>query len=105
VVDVKRQVIAAGFLAGLDDEDAARMRVNRALEKLQVFLKQRGVTVTAAVLGAALASDTIVPSGLAATLATNALAAASTGGIAALTKFMGISTSNTAPSALSSSRP
>jgi len=72
-------------------EDAARMRVNRALEKLQVFLKQRGVTVTAAVLGAALASDTIVPSGLAATLATNALAAASTGGIAALTKFMGIS--------------
>jgi hypothetical protein len=39
------------------------MRVNRALEKLQVFLKQRGVTVTAAVLGAALASDTIVPSG------------------------------------------
>ena len=50
-------------------EDAARMRVERALEKLRVALVKRGVTsTTAAVLGVALANQAgaAVPAGLAA---------------------------------------
>src|SRR6185369_14167550 len=74
-------------------EDAARMRVNRALEKLQILLRKRGVTASAAMLGAALATDAVVaaPVGLASTLATNALVGASTTGPVALLKFMAIS--------------
>jgi len=67
-------------------EDAARMRVNRALESLRGWLRQRGVVVSAAVLGTALASETIgaVPVGLAATITSTAVAsAAATGGAAA----------------------
>src|ERR1019366_3242575 len=35
------------------NEDAARMRVSRALDKLHSFLKRRGVTLSAAALGTA----------------------------------------------------
>ncbi len=58
------------------NENAARMRVNRALEKLHVILKRRGVTLSAAVLGAALADQavTAAPAGLAACVAGVALA-------------------------------
>jgi RNA polymerase sigma factor (sigma-70 family) len=53
-----------------NNEDAARMRVNRALEKLEVFLKRRGVTTTAASLGAVLTANAIqaAPGGLAAAI-------------------------------------
>lgn len=63
-------------------EDAARMRVNRAIEKLHVLLKQRGVTLSAAALGTALATEavTAAPAGLAAGIAAAALASAATGG-------------------------
>jgi RNA polymerase sigma factor (sigma-70 family) len=62
-------------------EDAARMRVNRALEKLHGLLRQRGVTLSATALGAALTIEAVVaaPAGLAATIASKALAAAPTG--------------------------
>jgi len=52
-------------------EEAARKRVARALEKLQLSLKRRGVTVSAAALGTALASEAVTsaPAGLAASLA------------------------------------
>src|SRR5581483_8915630 len=91
----KRDFRSVGEAIGTS-EDAARMRVNRALEKLQSLLKKRGVTSTAAVLGAALATDAVVaaPTGLAATLATAAMAGASAGGAGgALTflKFMALS--------------
>ena len=51
-------------------EDAARMRVERALEKLRGLLARRGVTSTAALLGTALATQAgaAVPAGLAASI-------------------------------------
>ena len=69
------------------NEDAARMRVNRALEKLQVLLKHRGVTLSVAALGAALAAETVTaaPVGLAATFSSIALASAAAGSGTTLT--------------------
>jgi RNA polymerase sigma factor (sigma-70 family) len=57
-------------------EDGARMRVNRALEKLHGLLKRRGITTTVAALGAALSASAVqaAPVGLAVTVATAALA-------------------------------
>ncbi len=58
------------------NEDAARMRVTRALEKLHTLLTHRGVTLSAAALGTALATEavTAAPAGLAGSLAATALA-------------------------------
>jgi TolA-binding protein len=52
------------------------MRINRALHKLHTLLKHRGVTLSTAALGTALASQTITaaPGGLAASVAATALA-------------------------------
>jgi len=63
------------------NEDAARMRVNRALDKLHSMLTQRGVTLSAAALGATLAAEALkaAPIGLAASVATAALGGAGTG--------------------------
>ena len=62
-------------------ENAARMRVERALEKLRGLLARRGITSTASGLAAALAIGVITPApaALAATIAGAAL----TGGVAA----------------------
>ncbi len=64
-------------------EDAARMRVDRALEKMRGVLARHGVTSTAAALGAALAGQAVaaVPAGLAASITGAALG----GGAAAAT--------------------
>jgi RNA polymerase sigma factor (sigma-70 family) len=73
------------------NEDAARMRVSRALEKLHVLLKNRGVAFSAAALGAGLAAEavTAAPLGLAATVAGTALAGVGVGEAgAAFLKFM-----------------
>ena len=69
------------------DEDAARMRVNRALEKLHSLLKHRGVTLSVAALGTALATQavTAAPAGFAASVAGTALAAALAGTTTAAT--------------------
>ena len=66
---------AVGAALG-SSEDAARMRVNRALTKLNVMLKRRGVTFSAAALGAVLTSQasSAAPSGLSATVVGTALA-------------------------------
>jgi len=73
-------------------EDAARKRVDRALEKLHVLLKHRGAALSAAALGTALATEAVIaaPAGLAGTAAGIALAsAAASGGITAtLVKLM-----------------
>src|SRR5689334_17977369 len=63
-----------------NNEDAARMRVNRALEKLEAFLKRRGVTATAASLGAVLGANAIqaAPAGLAAAISSAAALTKST---------------------------
>ncbi|MBU6399556.1 MAG: sigma-70 family RNA polymerase sigma factor [Verrucomicrobia bacterium] len=61
-------------------EDAARMRVNRALDKLLGLLKQRGVALSATALGTLLAGEAITaaPAGLATTIAGAALAGTAT---------------------------
>ena len=62
-------------------EDAARMRVGRALDKLRDSLGRRGVTSTAGALGAMLAEQAAAaaPSGMAAALSHTAVAASATG--------------------------
>ncbi len=62
-------------------EDAARMRVARAVEKLHAILKRQGVTVSVAALGSVLAGEavTAAPAGLAASLAGTALASSAAG--------------------------
>ena len=64
------------------NEDAARMRVNRALEKLQSLLKHRGVTTSAALLAGTLSANAVqvAPIGLAVTISSAAISGA---GIAA----------------------
>jgi len=71
-------------------ENAARMRVSRALEKLQSLIKRRGATLSATALAGALAAQavTAAPAGLAASLATTALA----GGVASGTTLTVIKT-------------
>ena len=61
-------------------ENAARMRVERALENLRAAFARRGVATTAG-LGAVISANAVqvAPSGLAATLATGSLAAAGAG--------------------------
>src|SRR5664279_2280215 len=63
-------------------EEAARKRVDRALEKLHVLLRHRGATLSAAALGTALATEavTAAPAGLAGSVAATALASAAAGG-------------------------
>lgn len=60
------------------NEDAARMRVTRALDKLQGLLRRRGVTVSAASLAVVISTNvaTGAPAGLATTIASAALALA-----------------------------
>jgi|GEM_PF-1821842 len=64
--------------------NAARMRVDRALDKLNTALARRGIASTTAVLGSALGANLVgaAPAGLAATVTTTALAgsAATVGG-------------------------
>ncbi len=59
-------------------EDAARMRVERAMEKLRVALGRRGITSTSAALGGVLANQAtaMAPAGFAASVTGAALASA-----------------------------
>ncbi len=76
----QRDFRAVGEALG-SNEDAARMRVNRALEKLHSLLKRRGVTLSAAALGTALAGQvvTAAPAGLAAGISSAVLAGTAAG--------------------------
>ncbi len=73
-------------------EDAARMRTDRALDRLRTALERRGITSTAAALSAVVAGQPVIaaPAGLAATLAASATAQASAaaGGFLTLFAFM-----------------
>jgi hypothetical protein len=66
------------------NEEAARKRVARALEKLHLLLQHRGVSLSAAALGTLLATEavTAAPAGLAVGLAGTALSSAAAGGTA-----------------------
>src|SRR5262245_16257977 len=63
------------------NEDAAQKRVSRALEKLEVCLKRRGIAFSTAALGTMLAADavTAAPAGLAAGISVTALSGAAAG--------------------------
>ncbi len=65
-------------------EDAARRRVDRALDKLHALLARRGVTSTTAALALALQGNAIaaLPAGLAASVAGGALAGVAGGAVA-----------------------
>ena len=65
-----------GTQLGLN-ENAARMRVDRALERLHRLLSKRGITSASSVLTAALVAGALVtaPAGLAATITTTAITA------------------------------
>ena len=75
----KRPLAEVGSRLGLS-ENAARMRVDRAIDKLRAKLVKRGVTSTASALALALAGPavTAAPATLAAVITTAALAAAVT---------------------------
>ena len=80
-----RDAIVLRFLQGKDyrevaavlgaTEEAARMRVSRALEKMRKMFARRGVVLTAAALGSAIAAQgtQAAPAGLAATVAAGAV--------------------------------
>jgi RNA polymerase sigma factor (sigma-70 family) len=85
------------------NEDAARMRVSRALEKLHSILKRRGFTLSAAALGTALASEAVIaaPAGLAVSISTTALvSAAVSGGTLTFLKIMAMTKLKVAVSAV-----
>jgi RNA polymerase sigma factor (sigma-70 family) len=71
------------------NENAARMRVERALEKLRTILTQRGIT-TAVALSSVISANAVqlAPTGLAATLAGVSLAGAGAGTTFTLLKIM-----------------
>lgn len=73
-------------------EDAARMRVERALDKLRILLARRGITSTSAALGIALSNQAVLaaPAGMASTVTSTVLASATTalGPLAAALQFM-----------------
>jgi len=79
---------AVGAKLALSD-NAARMRVDRAVDKLRGLLARRGVTSTAAALALTLANQAVVaaPSGLAATVTGAAIAGT---GTATTLAFMGL---------------
>ena len=71
------------------NEDAARMRVNRALEKLHSLLKRRGVTLSAAALGTMLAGQVVsaAPAGMATGISNAVLAGSAAGSGITLTSL------------------
>ena len=77
-------------------EDAARMRVNRGVEKLRKFFKRRGVTLSAATMTGAVAANSVqaAPVGLAAAITTAALSGGSitTTALIAATKAIAMTT-------------
>jgi RNA polymerase sigma factor (sigma-70 family) len=75
-----KELKAIGAALGIS-EDAARMRVNRALEKLRTRLRQRKINCASASLGALLLANAAqaAPAGLAASLATAAVGGATAG--------------------------
>ena len=68
-------------------EDAAKMRVNRALEKLRRFFAKRGVTLSAALIAGAVSAYSVqaAPAGLAKTISAVTLAKGATVSISTIT--------------------
>ena len=85
----RRNLRSVGEALG-SSEDAAQKRVSRALNQLHSMLTRRGIALSAAVLGTALAGEavTAAPAGLAASIAGTALASAAAGGAVPLLKLL-----------------
>ena len=81
----QRDLRSVGLALG-GSEEAARKRVSRALDKLQVLLKRRGVALSTAALATVLATGTVkaAPAGLAVSVGTSALAGATPGALTLL---------------------
>ncbi len=79
--------VGAKFLLS---EDAARMRMERALEKLRTVLTRRGIASTTAALGVALANQAAaaVPAGITASVTSAALAGATAVSVSSLAGFL-----------------
>jgi RNA polymerase sigma factor (sigma-70 family) len=98
--EADRQAILLRFYERLDlrsvgealgsSENAAQKRVSRALEELRTALGRRGVVLSAAALGTALAAEAVsaAPVGLAAGISGPALAAAGSGTALTILKLM-----------------
>jgi RNA polymerase sigma factor (sigma-70 family) len=90
----KRQLGEIGTKLGVS-EDAARKRVDRALEKLRGLLARRGVTSTSAALVLVLGANTVAaaPAGMAASITGAAIAstAVGAGGTLTILKIMAMS--------------
>jgi len=94
-----RQFAEVGTRLGLN-ENAARMRVDRALEKLRTVLARRGLTATAALASTLVAHAVqVAPASLAATLTATSITAAGTGTLT-LVKIMTLTKVKLAISAL-----
>jgi RNA polymerase sigma factor (sigma-70 family) len=89
----QRDFRSVGEVLG-SNEDAARKRVGRALEKLHSSLTKRGVTLSAAALATLMAAQavTAAPAGLAVSVSTVAITGAATGSATALTLLKIMST-------------
>jgi RNA polymerase sigma factor (sigma-70 family) len=85
----QRSLKDVGLALGMD-EDAARKRVSRALEKLRALLAKQGVTTTSDALSGALMSHAVqvAPAGLAAGILASSLAAGSAATVTGATTFM-----------------
>jgi uncharacterized protein (TIGR03435 family) len=72
-------------------EDAAKMRVNRALERLRKFFAQRGVTSTTTILAGAISANSVqaAPAGLAQSVALVAITKGAAAGGSPLTLIKG----------------
>ncbi len=83
-----RPFAEVGAKLGLN-ENAARMRVDRALEKLRSVLARRGIATTGALASVVSANAVqLAPASLAATLATASITASQTGATLAILKLM-----------------
>ncbi len=78
-----KELKQVGAVLGIS-EDAARMRVSRALGKLHSLLTGRGIALSVTALGTFLATETVTaaPAGLAASISAAALASSAAGGTA-----------------------
>ncbi len=85
----QRDFRSVGVALG-SNEDAARMRVSRALEKLHALLSKRGVALSTAALAAGLAGEavTAAPAALASTVAGAALAGSAAAGGTTIIKLI-----------------
>jgi RNA polymerase sigma factor (sigma-70 family) len=77
-------------------EDAARMRVNRALEKMRKFFAHRGITISSTAIAGTISANSVqgVPAGLGAIISANALSGTTltTAAVVAATKAIAMTT-------------